>query len=807
MTVISTKSITGVTSITSPQSDDAVTLHTNDTTQRVSVTTGGMNVTGVLTATSFSGTLDTAAQTNVTSVGTLTGLTVSGDVTFTGSSSNMLWRKANNALRLYDNVQLNFGNSDEGDIYRDSTQMIVNNANGNLKLRSNSIHIAGTSNEKHIVSNTGLGVTVYYNNSARLATTNSGVEVTGTGTFSGDVLIADKIVHTGDTNTAIRFADEDTFTVETGGGERFRIVGVGSFGINNSDPKYTMHFKNAMTSSPSWIHMEVTGSNTTGGGGGIAFDTSATNNASNNSLFLATVSGERSGSGNGSNTLVFKTSKSGVVGDDGSTSSAPRTAMVINEDRNVGIGTTNADALSGFTHSSGSTLVLNNLGSNSNWNGQIRLGNTGSGYLIDHNAASTTTTTFRNIYGATNAAALTKIESGLITFGTGTSYTERLRITSEGYLRLAGTISGSDNKLGRFLMPSHDSSEEDVMYMQFQQEDTFNQLEFGGGSSSYNAATQIILRTAAVDTVTGVERVKITSDGRIGINDTSPNDYEVDICKRTDATDAQVRIYNDATGSSNDSILRLQVAGTSASNYIYFGDGDDANSGMMRYYHTDDSLRITCGAKERFRIHEDGGFRLWRSNDAYEPIDILHSGDHGNGTTVITPVTQPGSGVSSQYIYLKNKGSGSGSTTMNLQVDGSITGASKSFSIPHPLTSLKDAKQLVHASIEGPSYDLIYRGKVTLSSGTATVNIDTVSNMTAGTFVALNRDIQCFTTNETGWDAVKGSVSGNILTITSQNNSSTDTISWMVVGERQDPTIKELDLTDDDGYLIVESDI
>jgi len=312
MTVISTKSITGVTSITSPQSDDAVTLHTNDTTQRVSVTTGGMNVTGVLTATSFSGTLDTAAQTNVTSVGTLTGLTVSGDVTFTGSSSNMLWRKANNALRLYDNVQLNFGNSDEGDIYRDSTQMIVNNANGNLKLRSNSIHIAGTSNEKHIVSNTGLGVTVYYNNSARLATTNSGVEVTGTGTFSGDVLIADKIVHTGDTNTAIRFADADTFTVETGGGERLRIVGVGSFGINNSDPKYTMHFKNAMTSSPSWIHMEVTGSNTVGGGGGIAFDTSASNNASNNSYFLATIKGIRNSADDGSNDLVFSTSTNGV---------------------------------------------------------------------------------------------------------------------------------------------------------------------------------------------------------------------------------------------------------------------------------------------------------------------------------------------------------------------------------------------------------------------------------------------------------------------------------------------------------------
>ena len=113
---------------------------------------------------------------------------------------------------------------------------------------------------------------------------------------------------------------------------------------------------------------------------------------------------------------------------------------------------------------------------------------------------------------------------------------------------------------------------------------------------------------------------------------------------------------------------------------------------------------------------------------------------------------------------------------------------------------------LTHSFIEGPQCDLIYRGKVTLSSGTATVNLDSVSNMTEGTFVVLNRDVQCFTTNETGWGAVKGSVSGNILTITAQDNSSTDTISWMVIGERQDPNIKTSAITDDDGYLIVEPD-
>ena len=76
--------------------------------------------------------------------------------------------------------------------------------------------------------------------------------------------------------------------------------------------------------------------------------------------------------------------------------------------------------------------------------------------------------------------------------------------------------------------------------------------------------------------------------------------------------------------------------------------------------------------------------------------------------------------------------------------------------------------------------------------------------MTEGTFVALNTDVQCFTTNETNWDLVKGSISGNILTIISKNSSSTATISWMVIGERHDDNIKSSTLTDNDGKIIVE---
>ena len=143
----------------------------------------------------------------------------------------------------------------------------------------------------------------------------------------------------------------------------------------------------------------------------------------------------------------------------------------------------------------------------------------------------------------------------------------------------------------------------------------------------------------------------------------------------------------------------------------------------------------------------------------------------------------------------------------DLDIHGNLSKGSGSFKIPHPLTSLKDTKNLIHSFIEGPSCDLIYRGTVTLSSGSATVNIDTVAGMTAGTFAALNKNVQCFTTNESGWGAVKGSVSGSILTITAQDGSSTDNVSWMVVGQRKDDVIKDSSITDANGDLILEPSI
>jgi len=64
----------------------------------------------------------------------------------------------------------------------------------------------------------------------------SGISTMASAEVTGNLSIADKIIHTGDTNTAIRFPAADTLTVETAGSERIRIDDNGRIGIGTLSP-------------------------------------------------------------------------------------------------------------------------------------------------------------------------------------------------------------------------------------------------------------------------------------------------------------------------------------------------------------------------------------------------------------------------------------------------------------------------------------------------------------------------------------------------------------------------------------------
>ena len=114
------------------------------------------------------------------------------DVTFTGASYNVLWDKSDNRLEFGDNAKLSFGASEDLTIYHSGSHSdIIDSGTGNLRLLGSQIDIASEAADETMASFVDDGaVTLYHDNSAKIATSASGISVTGTATMSANVVIA-----------------------------------------------------------------------------------------------------------------------------------------------------------------------------------------------------------------------------------------------------------------------------------------------------------------------------------------------------------------------------------------------------------------------------------------------------------------------------------------------------------------------------------------------------------------------------------------------------------------------------------------
>ena len=141
------------------------------------------NVTGNVTgnASGTAATVTGAAQSNITSVGTLTGLTIDGDATFTGANGNIVFDKSDDALEFADDVKAVFGTGGDLEIYHNGSNSIIQDTGtGNLKLQGATYTILGhTNGEEAVVAIQNQGVNIRYNNEVRLETTSTGATVTG----------------------------------------------------------------------------------------------------------------------------------------------------------------------------------------------------------------------------------------------------------------------------------------------------------------------------------------------------------------------------------------------------------------------------------------------------------------------------------------------------------------------------------------------------------------------------------------------------------------------------------------------------
>jgi hypothetical protein len=138
-------------------------------------------------------------------------------------------------------------------------------------------------------------------------------------------------------------------------------------------------------------------------------------------------------------------------------------------------------------------------------------------------------------------------------------------------------------------------------------------------------------------------------------------------------------------------------------------------------------------------------------------------------------------------------------------VANNVSASTKNFRIPHPI---RPGYDLLHACVEGPRNDLLYRGRKALVSGSAIVDVDVECNnaggMTPGTLQALARDADVFVQNTTGFARVRGRYDAGMLSIVCEDAESTDTVAWLLICERKDRSTVLSSVTCPEGRLVAE---
>jgi hypothetical protein len=314
-------------------------------------------------STSISGTLSTAAQPNVTSVGTLTSLDVSGDMTFG------------------DNDKAIFGAGSDLQIYHDGSNSYIDDAGAGylvLKTTGTGVAIQSSATGNLLIAEDTF-VKLYNAGSQKLATTSTGVDVTGTLTSDG-------------------------LTVD------------GNVGIGTSSPSATLHLKDWVGDGPV-IRLDGAGQNSANTLLGALEFYNADNSADGPNVTGAIRHYSAESLGQGGYT-TFHT-HDGTEGGEGS--DAPE-RMRIDSSGNVGIGTSSPQRnLQIGEYGTGSSTIA--IASATNGYGYVVFGDSVAGDGVYRGAIT---------YAHSNDAML---------FNTAAS--EAMRIDSSGNLLVGGTSSGA----------------------------------------------------------------------------------------------------------------------------------------------------------------------------------------------------------------------------------------------------------------------------------------------------------------------------------------------------------------------------
>ena len=282
-------------------------------------------------------------------------------------------------------------------------------------------------NIKDSGSTVGVAATVDFSTNLNVSPASAGIVTVTVG--DTDFEIADKIIHTGDTNTAIRFPADDTITAETGGSERLRITSTGSVGIGLTNPTAKLEVATSVDGEATL----ATFKNTSGGGTNETVDIKLglENNVASNVILRAGKESNHSSGGATDNFFAIHTTLDNTSAE----------KVRIDSSGSVGIGTDNP---SEKLHIQGDIRLVDNsprIGFH-DANAANNLSCTGGIELFDKDGN-------RGAYmGATEGA-------NFLSFGispsAGAAPTEKLRITSGGNVNITdGNLVVASGNIGVF---------------------------------------------------------------------------------------------------------------------------------------------------------------------------------------------------------------------------------------------------------------------------------------------------------------------------------------------------------------------
>jgi len=112
----------------------------------------------------------------------ITGIsTFNEDVVFRGANYNMRWDRSTSDLTLFNNTRLIFGDNTDFQIWHGGSHTFLKNSGGELRIRGDKILLKiEDGSEKYLEATKNQDVKLFFNDNEKLATTDTGVNITGT---------------------------------------------------------------------------------------------------------------------------------------------------------------------------------------------------------------------------------------------------------------------------------------------------------------------------------------------------------------------------------------------------------------------------------------------------------------------------------------------------------------------------------------------------------------------------------------------------------------------------------------------------